>query len=136
MVVIQFLLDNFVTILSLIALVISLIITIIKAKKNGNIKGVLDLVGLIPNLVVQAETLFGKGNGTAKLNYVLTELRVYALENGISVTNEELKLQVESVVSATNQVNTEKTPKTEITQNEITASTEVSTNSTQTNINM
>lgn len=129
-------LENIVTILSLVALVVSLIITIVKAKKNGNIKGILDLVSLIPNLVVQAESLFGKGNGTAKLNYVLTELRVYALEHNISVTNDELKIQVESVVSATNQVNTEKAPNTEITQNTASSDTKVSTNSTQTNINI
>ena len=94
------------------------------------------MLGLIPNLVVQAETLFGKGNGTAKLNYVLTELRVYALENHISVSNEELKVHIESVVSATNQVNTDKTPNVEINENTASANTEVSTNSTQTNINI
>lgn len=129
-------LDNIVAVLSLISLIISIIFIIIKAKKNGNIKGVLDLLGLIPNLVVQAETLFGKGNGTAKLNYVLTELRVYALENHISVSNEELKVHIESVVSATNQVNTDKTPNVEINENTASANTEVSTNSTQTNINI
>lgn len=131
-----FTLDNIVTILSLLALVVSLIITFIKAKKNGNIKGVLDLVHLIPNLVVQAESLFGKGNGTAKLNYVLTELRVYALEHNICVTNEELKVQVESVVNATNQVNINKTPNVEINENTANADTQVSTNNTQTNINI
>lgn len=129
-------LDNVVAVLSLISLIISIIFIIIKAKKNGNIKGVLDLLGLIPNLVVQAEKLFGKGNGTAKLNYVLTELRVYALENHISVTNDELKVHIESVVSATNQVNTDKTPNVEINENTASANTEVSTNSTQTNINI
>ena len=129
-------LDNIVAILSLLSLIISIIFIIIKAKKNGNIKGVLDLLSLIPNLVVQAEKLFGKGNGTAKLNYVLTELRVYALEHNINVTNEELKTQIENVVSATNQVNTEKQPKVEINENTATNSTEVSTNSTQTNINI
>lgn len=130
-------LDNVVTILSLASLVISIFVIIIKAKKNGNIKGILNLVNLIPNLVVQAEQLFGVGNGTAKLNYVLTELRVYALENNVSVTNEELKIQVESVVNATNQVNTNKEPIN--MENEITlegSDTEVSTNCTQTNINM
>ena len=131
-----FTLDNIVTILSLLALVVSLIITFIKAKKNGNIKGVLDLVHLIPNLVVQAESLFGKGNGTAKLNYVLTELRVYALEHNICVTNEELKVQVESVVNATNQVNIDKTPNVEINENTANTDTQVSTNNTQTNINI
>lgn len=129
-------LENVVTILSLISLLASIVIIFIKAKKNGNIKGILDLVHLIPNLVVQAEKLFGKGNGTAKLNYVLTELRVYALEHNISVTNEELKIQVESVVSATNQVNTDKQPNVEINENTATADNQVSTNSTQTNINV
>lgn len=129
-------LDNIVTALSLISLIISLIFLIRKAKKSGNIKGVLDLLNLIPNLVVQAETLFGVGNGTAKLNYVLTELRVYALEHNISVTNDELKLQIENVVSATNQVNTNKTPNLEINENTTNTDTKVSTNSTQTNINI
>ena len=129
-------LDNIVAVLSLISLIISIIFIIIKAKKNGNIKGVLDLIGLIPNLVVQAEATFGKGNGTAKLNFVLTELRVYALEHNISVTNEELKIQIENVVSATNQVNTDKKPNLEINETTATANVEASTNNTQTNINI
>ena len=60
----------------------------------------------------------------------------YALENHISVSNEELKVHIESVVSATNQVNTDKTPNVEINENTASANTEVSTNSTQTNINI
>lgn len=129
-------LENIVAILSLVGLFISLIVTIIKSKKSGNIKGILDLFNLIPNLVVQAEKLFGKGNGVAKLNYVLTELRVYALEHNINVTNEDLKVQIENVVSATNQVNTEKLPNVDVTQNTAETDTQISTNSTQTNINI
>lgn len=128
--------DNIVAVASLASLIISIIFIIIKARKNGNIKGVLDLLSLIPNLVVQAEHTFGKGNGTAKLNYVLTELRVYALEHHINVTNEELKIQIENVVNATNLVNTDKQPNLEINETTATADTKVSTNSTQTNINI
>lgn len=74
------------TILSIVATIISIIIALIKAKTNGNNKGMLAIIEKIPSLVTTAESLFGKGKGTAKLDYVLTQLRLYALQMILKLT--------------------------------------------------
>lgn len=93
------------TILSLIATIISVIIAFIKAKKTGNSKGMLAILEKIPSLVITAESLYGSGKGSAKLDYVLTQLRLYALQNNIKVDVEDLTAQINSVVETTKNVN-------------------------------
>lgn len=105
----SFIIKYGVMILSIIATISSLIIAWIKAKRIGNTKGLLSLVERIPSLVTTAESLFGSGKGSAKLDYVLTQLRLYALQQNVKVDVENLTAQINSVVDATNNVNVVKT---------------------------
>jgi len=95
-------------IISILITVLSIIIAFIKAKKSGNSKGMLQILEKIPSLITKAETLFGKGKGSAKLDYVLTQLRLYALQNNIKIDDDDLTAQVNSVVETTNNVNIDK----------------------------
>ena len=104
----EFILDNWLIILSAIITAISIIYSLFGAIKTGNANGVVKLIAQIPILVATAEKLFGGGNGIAKLNYVLTELRVFALENKINVSTDYLTQQINSVVDTTNSVNVNK----------------------------
>lgn len=130
----QFLATYGLTILSIIATIISLIIAMIKAKKSGNTKGMLAILEMIPNLVVTAESLFGAGKGQAKLDYVLTQLRLYALQNNIKVDINELTSQVNSVVTSTNNVNIDKTINIDKTETPIEAHESRANNNNTTNI--
>lgn len=105
---VDFMLKYGITILSVIATIISLIIAFLKAKKTGNSKGMVALLEKIPSLVTTAESLYGKGKGTAKLDYVLTQLRLYALQSNIKVDINDLTAQINSVVETTNNVNIDK----------------------------
>ena len=96
-------------ILSIIATIASLIIAWVKAKRTGDAKGLLAIVERIPSLVTTAESLFGSGKGSAKLDYVLTQLRLFALQQGVKVDVEDLTAQINSVVEATKTVNVIKT---------------------------
>ena len=128
----------FVTILSIFATIASLIIAWVKAKHTGNTKGLLAIVERIPSLVTTAESLFGSGKGSAKLDYVLTQLRLYALQQNVKVDVEDLTAQINSVVDATKNVNvvvTEK-PSTAEASNESGACTGNSTAINQDNINI
>lgn len=93
-------------------LILSAIITIVSIfialKNSGSKKGFLSLLSLIPPLVIEAENMFGSGKGANKLNWVLTQLRIRALENNIKVSDAELTAHIENVVNATNNVNTNK----------------------------
>lgn len=100
-----------VTILSLLATIISIVIAIIKAKKTGKTKSLLSIIEQIPTLVTTAELMFtGSGKSQAKLDYVLTQLRLYALQSGLNVDNETLIMYINSVVEATKNVNVNVTP--------------------------
>ena len=102
---IDFIVKYVVMILSIIATIASLIIAWVKAKHTGNTKGLLAIVERIPSLVTTAESLFGSGKGSAKLDYVLTQLRLYALQQNVKVDVEDLTAQINSVVDATKNVN-------------------------------
>lgn len=126
-----------VMILSILATIASLVIMLIKAKRTGNTQGLLAIVQKIPSLVTTAESLFGSGKGSAKLDYVLTQLRLYALQQNVKVDVEDLTAQINSVVDATKNVNVStNTPSSTEASSESRASTENSTAITQDNINI
>lgn len=104
----NFLVANWYVIISIIVTVASIVWAIIKQVKAGNTKGIVALLELIPSLVITAESLYGKGKGSAKLDYVLTQLRLYALQHNIKVNTEDLTAQINSVVETTNNVNMDK----------------------------
>ena len=106
---VDFIVKYGIMILSIIATIASLIIAWVKAKRSGNTKGLLAIVEQIPSLVTTAERLFGSGKGSAKLDYVLTQLRLYALQQNVKVNVEDLTAQINSVVDATKNVNVVKT---------------------------
>ena len=101
----DFLMANWYVIVSIAVTVASIVWAIIKQIKAGNTKGIVALLELIPSLVITAESLYGKGKGSAKLDYVLTQLRLYALQHNIKVNTEDLTAQINSVVDTTNNVN-------------------------------
>lgn len=102
---VDFIVKYGIMILSIIATIASLIIAWVKAKSIGNTKGLLAIVERIPSLVTTAESLFGSGKGSAKLDYVLTQLRLYALQQNVRVDVEDLTAQINSVVDTTKNVN-------------------------------
>ena len=135
---VDFIVKYVVMILSIIATIASLILAWVKAKRSGDTKGLLAIVERIPSLVTTAESLFGSGKGSAKLDYVLTQLRLYALQQNVKVDVEDLTAQINSVVDATKNVNvvvTEK-PRTAEASSESGACTDNSTAINQDNINI
>ena len=106
---VDFIVKYGVMILSIIATIASLLIAWVKAKRTGNAQGLLAILEQIPSLVTTAESLFGSGKGSAKLDYVLTQLRLYALQQNVKVNVEDLTAQINSVVDGTKNVNVVKT---------------------------
>lgn len=94
--------------LSIIGMTISIIIACIKAKSNGNTTLVSELKSSIPALVIEAEQLFGRGNGLSKLQWVLTQLEIQALKQKTSIDRDKWTDEINKVVDATLKVNTDK----------------------------
>ena len=135
---VDFIVKYGIMILSIIATIASLIIAWVKAKHTGNTKGLLAIVERIPSLVTTAESLFGSGKGSAKLDYVLTQLRLYALQQNVKVDVEDLTAQINSVVDATKNVNVvvSEKPRTAEASSESRADTENSPAITKDTINI
>lgn len=93
-------------VVSVVTIGISIYKVIKKGKLSDNTNKLLGLLSTIPDLVVKAEEIYGVGKGPAKLDYVLTKLKLQAVTMSIDVTDEVLTKEIESVVYATNQVNT------------------------------
>lgn len=132
--IMAYLFENWLALLSILVTAISLIITIVKTIKNGKTEKVLAVVQQIPALVAQAEETFGLGHGEAKLNYVLTQLQLYALNNGIKVDTAYLTDQINSVVATTKVTNV--APSTMSTSNQEQSNTASNTTSTQIDVNI
>lgn len=88
-----------------ISTIISLIVAYVKSVRNGNSMKFISLIEKIPLFVTTAENVFGSGNGAMKLEYVLTQLKMLAIQNGLIVDEEKLRNEVNNVVLATNYVN-------------------------------
>lgn len=94
---------------SILVSVITIGISVYKVVKNSkNSKQttkLLDLISTIPSLVVKAEEIYGVGKGAAKLDYVLTKLKLQAVTMAIDVSDEVLTEEIENIVQATKNVN-------------------------------
>ena len=90
--------------------VTGLVVVIVKWVLNGNAKKVLALISSIPELVKQAEQMFGSGHGADKFRWVMTMLKNQALATKTHVSDEVLGNSVNDVVDTTNNVNIDKFP--------------------------
>lgn len=132
----DFLVNNWELLISIIISVVSLVLTFIKARKAGNTKKQLELYSQIPNLVREAELMFiGEKQGLSRLNYVLTKLRVYALENNISIDTIKLEQQVENEVKTLNLSKPTETPSQDV-NNDTSVVVKADTDNKQVNLNI
>lgn len=53
----------------------------------------------LADYIKEAESLFGAGNGAAKLNYVLNKIHILCLEQGLNYSEDVFKTDVETILS-------------------------------------
>lgn len=87
-----------------VASVISNIITLIKKNKKST---ALSILASVPNYVAQAEQIFGKGNGQAKLQWVLTKIQIDAVRANLKISDEEVTEKVEEILETPEKSNKE-----------------------------
>lgn len=81
--------------LTIVTVIINIITLLSKNKKNT----VLGIIGKIASYVCEAESIFGAGNGQAKLNWVLTKVQIDAVKANVKIEDETIINQVENVLS-------------------------------------
>lgn len=120
----EWLSNNWETIVSAVIALISIIIGVILDRKSSNEEKKSKLFSLVSEVIVEAEQMFGSGNGVSKLNYAVTKLMLKALQTKTKVTENEIVAEIERQVSATNQVNVSKTESTPTNEDSESASPE------------
>lgn len=91
------------TAVSVIAILFSIIKGIINRKNNTNTEGTLklnEIVSQIPEIISEAETLYGGGMGLAKLNYVLQKIQIKCITQQVEYNEKEIKNKIEEVLTA------------------------------------
>lgn len=123
----EWLSNNWETIVSAVIALISIIVGVILDRKSNNEEKKSKLFSLVSEVIVEAEQMFGSGNGVSKLNYAVTKLMLKALQTKTKVTENEIVAEIEKQVGATNQVNVSKTESTPTNEDSESASPETQT---------
>lgn len=123
----EWLSNNWETIVSAVIALISIIVGVILDRKSNNEEKKSKLFSLVSEVIVEAEQMFGSGNGVSKLNYAVTKLMLKALQTKTKVTENEIVAEIEKQVCATNQVNVSKTESTPTNEDSESASPETQT---------
>lgn len=123
----EWLSNNWEKIVSAVIALISIIVGVILDRKSSNEEKKSKLFSLVSEVIVEAEQMFGSGNGVSKLNYAVTKLMLKALQTKTKVTENEIVAEIEKQVSATNQVNVSKTESTPTNEDSESASPETQT---------
>lgn len=123
----EWLSNNWETIVSAVIALISIIVGVILDRKSNNEEKKSKLFSLVSEVIVEAEQMFGSGNGVSKLNYAVTKLMLKALQTKTKVTEYEIVAEIEKQVCATNQVNVSKTESTPTNEDSESASPETQT---------
>lgn len=123
----EWLSNNWETIVSAVIALISIIVGVILDRKSSNEEKKSKLFSLVSEVIVEAEQMFGSGNGVSKLNYAVTKLMLKALQTKTKVTENEIVAEIEKQISATNQVNVSKTESTPTNEDSESASPETQT---------
>lgn len=123
----EWLSNNWESIVSAVIALIFIIVGVILDRKSNNEEKKSKLFSLVSEVIVEAEQMFGSGNGVSKLNYAVTKLMLKALQTKTKVTENEIVAEIEKQVSATNQVNVSKTESTPTNEDSESASPETQT---------
>lgn len=91
----------------------SIIVNIVTLAKKGKKTSILSILAHVPDYVSQAESIFGAGNGQAKLQWVLTKVQIDAVKANADISDEQIKESVENVL-ATPQKKKEQIQQTEV----------------------
>lgn len=71
-------------------------------KRNGTLSASVKLATIVqtlPALIVEAEKIFGSGNGAAKLAHVLNRVELSCLRSGVEFNADDFSYEVEKILS-------------------------------------
>ena len=93
-------------VVSVIIGLITLLFPSLKISKNkSKVEKWLKITKEIPELVIKAEQEYGSGHGKSKFRYVMTEIKLRCLEEGLRINEDEISSLIEDAVKVSKEVN-------------------------------
>jgi len=77
--------------------ILSLILNKQKSKKAKLVE-LAKIAQKVSNYIIEAENIFGKGNGTAKLAFTLNKIQMDCIQNKICFNEDEWKAEIERIL--------------------------------------
>lgn len=80
--------------------IITIVANIIALQKKGKKAKISSIIANIAFYVSQAEQIFGKGCGPAKLQWVLTKVKIDCVQANVDIDESVIKQEVETILEA------------------------------------
>lgn len=101
----DYIVNNPLTFISILFSMVMVVVALINCIKSGNLKQLFIIINEIPNLIKEAETLIGSGNGKVKFNYVKNAIKIMCLSKGLKINDEVIETIINEQVEMSKNVN-------------------------------
>ena len=101
----SYIVNNPLTFISILISIVMVVVALINCIKSGNLKQLFIIINEIPNLIKEAETLIGSGNGKVKFNYVKNAVKIMCLSKGLKINDEVIETIINEQVEMSKNVN-------------------------------
>ena len=101
----SYIVNNPLTFISILFSMIMVVVALINCIKSGNLKQLFIIINEIPNLIKEAETLIGSGNGKVKFNYVKNAIKIKCLSKGVKINDDVIETIINEQVEMSKNVN-------------------------------
>ena len=78
----------------------SILANLIASHKKGKKAKISEIIANIASYVIQAEHIFGKGFGPAKMQWVLTKVQIDCVEANVKIDEAVVRSEVENILEA------------------------------------
>lgn len=101
----SYIVNNPLTFISILFSMVMVVVALINCIKSGNLKQLFIIINEIPNLIKEAETLIGNGNGKVKFNYVKNAVKIMCLSKGVKINDDVIETIINEQVEMSKNVN-------------------------------
>ena len=101
----SYIVNNPLTFISILISMVMVVVALINCIKSGNLKQLFIIINEIPNLIKEAETLIGSGNGKVKFNYVKNAVKIMCLSKGLKINDDVIETIINEQVEMSKNVN-------------------------------
>lgn len=96
--------DKIEFIISSIIALVSIATTLVTFIQKRKTKTIAEILRKVPLLVIEAEEIFGRGNGQAKFAYVTNKIQIECVKAHVTISDDEMSEAIENVLASPTKV--------------------------------